>query len=265
MTPVLVLSAALLLADPAAQTAASGTSSAGLAAAAQASATPAVISTWLGVSLGEASKDVRAQLGKPRTVVPSNVGDRWRYDADNGNVTLELVVNQSRVVNIAARVNDGKQSSLADPFGGALGMTTQALQGARGTPIATYDNGGTLAYGDPKGVRWFYSIDNGAVSAIEVSNPLPAVPAAQVTVDAAHDGSTLTKALLVSAPTQTDATNAEMDYLQKLPCGGGGTWQVIGQELVPAGGRYFDLLHVSCSTTKLPRDYYFDITSSFGK
>jgi hypothetical protein len=261
MTPVLALICALALgfADPSA-------APSSVVPTTQAVATTAPqISSWLGASLGEASKDVRTQLGKPREIIPSNVGDLWRYDIDHGNVTLELVIDQDQVVNIAARLKDGKQSSLADPLGGAIGMSAQALQAARGVPLATYDNGSDLAYGDPTGVRWFYSLDNGAVWSIEISKPLPAPPPAQVIADAAHDGSTLQRALMVKAATDADATNAEMDYLHRLPCESGGAWQVTGQELVPAGGRYYDLLHTACSTTKLTHDFYFDITDSFGK
>ena len=257
--PALILALALGFADPAVSPSSAGPTPQGVATAAP------QISTWLGASLGEASKDVRAQLGKPREIIPSNVGELWRYDIDGGNVTLELVLDQGEVVNIAARLKDGKHSSLTDPLGGAMGMSAQTLQAARGMPLATYDNGSDLAYGDPTGVRWFYSLDNGAVWSIEVSKPLPPPPPAQVITDPNHDGSTPQRAFMVKAATETDATNAELDYLHKLGCASGGEWQVTGQELIPAGGRYYDLLHTACSTTKLTHDYYFDITDSFGK
>src|SRR5215472_5917707 len=124
------------------------------------SPSPTLVDAWLGVSLGEGSRAVRTQLGKPLEIAPTSVGDLWRYNYDSGNVTLELVLAQDQVVNIAARVKDGKHSSLADPFGAALGMSPTALQTVRGTPIATYDSGARLAYGQTTGVRWFYSIDN---------------------------------------------------------------------------------------------------------
>jgi hypothetical protein len=228
-------------------------------------ASPPMIVSWLGVTIGEAPKDVRSQLGKPRQIVPSSVGDLWRYDVDNGNVTLELVVAQNQVLNIAARIKDGKQSTLADPMGGALGMSAQALQSARGTPLATYDDGASIAYGEATGVRWFYSLDNGAVTGIEISKPLPPAAPAAIFLDASHDGSRVDRAMIVKATTQTDSTNAELAYLHTLQCGNGGSWEVSGQELVPAGGRFFDLFHVTCTTTKAVRDYYFDVTTSYGK
>lgn len=226
---------------------------------------PAVVAAWLGVTLGESSKDVRAQLGRPRQIIPSSVGDLWRYDIDNGNVTLELVLNQDQVLQISARLKDGKQSVLSDPFGASLGMSSQTLQSTRGAPIATYDGGASLAYGDTSGVRWFYGLDNGVVTAIEVSKPMPPPPAAEVMSDPAHDGSTLSKAFLVKASTQTDSTNAEMRFLHQQPCSAGGNWQVAGEELVTAAGHFYDLFHVACSTTKLGRDFYFDVTGSYGK
>jgi hypothetical protein len=265
MTPVIAVCLALFVNVPTGGPAVVALDTAPTASPSPAATPAPVITSWLGVSLGEASKDVRAQLGKPRQIVPSSVGDLWRYDTDNGNVTLELVINQDQVLNIAARLNDGKHSSLADPFGGEIGMNAQALQTVRGTPIASYDNGANLAYGEAAGVRWFYAMDNGVVSGIEVSKPLPPPPAAQVIADAAHDGSTLDKALVVKAATQTDGTNAEVAFLHKLTCENGGSWQISGEEFIPVAGRFFDLYHVSCSTTKLTHDYYFDITASYGK
>lgn len=278
MTPALAVFAALLLnvssggrsdapptVTPATLASASASQPSTVVASPSPTASPPVVASWLGVTLGESPKDVRSALGKTREIVPSSVGDLWRYDVDNGNVTLELVVVQDQVVSIGARVKDGKQSTLADPSGGALGMSAQALQSARGTPLATYDGGASIAYGEAAGVRWFYSLDNGSVSGIELSKPLPPPVPAQVIADASHDGSRVDRAMIVKASKQTDSTNAELEYLHTLQCDSGGSWQVSGQELIPAGGRFFDLFHVTCSTSKAVRDYYFDVTSSFGK
>jgi len=278
MTPALAVVASLLVSllgralqlpsldvAPAPQPSSAATSLAAALPTPAPTASPPLITSWLGVSLGESPKDVRSQLGKPREIVPSSVGDLWRYDVDNGNVTLELVVTQGQVLNIGARVKDGKQSSLADPMGGALGMSGQALQSARGVPLATYDDGASIAYGEATGIRWFYSLDGGVVTGIEVSKPLPPAAPAEVIVDASHDGSRVDRAMIVKATTQEDATNAELSYLHGLQCENGGSWQVTGQELVPAGGKFFDLYHMACTTTKAVRDYYFDVTSSYGK
>jgi hypothetical protein len=233
----------------------------------QASPSPTpVVAAWLGVALGDSSKQVRAALGKPLDITATSVGDLWRYDADHGNATLEIIVDQDQVLNIAARAKSGKQSALADPLGGSLGMSAQALQAARGTPIATYDNGDSLAYGDVTGVRWFYTLDSGTVTSIEVSRPLPPPAAPQIEADAYHDGSTITRALLVKADSESDATTGELAYLRKLSCdNGGGAWTLGTQEVVSAGGRFFDLYHVTCSSSKQPHDFYFDVTDSFGK
>jgi len=228
------------------------------------SASPAVVS-WLGAQIGQSPADLRSSLGRPKQIVPTNVGDQWSYNADKGNVTLEIIVDQNHVVSITARVNPGRQSTLADPFGGALGMSASALTAARGTPGATYDNGAEVAYADPSGARWDYNFDNGAVSGISVWAPLPPPTAPQVVSDATHDGSTTWKAFIVKASTQTDAANAELAFLQSLSCGTGGTWQIITEESVSAGGGFFDLYHVACSTTKSPHDFYFDVSSLHGR
>ena len=227
---------------------------------------PATTSPWLGLSLGESSKDVRSTLGKPLEILTTSAGDLWRYDFDNRNVGLELLFDQNHLVNIAARVKPSKRSSLADPFGGALGMSSAALQSARGAPIATYSDGATIAYGAPDGVRWFYSIDSGTVSSIEESKPLPPTPApAQVVADTMHDGSSIAKALIVNATSDADAVNAEYVYIRGLECGVSGTWQVTGQRLITQRNRAYDQLHAACTNSKLERDFYFDITNSFGK
>lgn len=228
-------------------------------------ASPPVSPLFLGIALGDPSKSVSAALGKPKEVLSSSIGDIWRYSADRGNATLDVAIAANTVVDIAARVNDGKQSSLADPLGGALGMTAAALSAARGAPAASLDGGGRLAYADASGGRWVYTIDGGVVTGIELASPVPPPPAAQVIADARHDGSAVDRAILVNAATEADGVQAEMSYLGSLSCDGGGRWQVTGQELVPAGGRYYDLIHTACSVSKHPRDFYFDSTSFYGK
>lgn len=221
---------------------------------------------WLGLSLGESSHDVRTSLGKPLEIVATSAGDLWRYDYDDHKVGLELLFDQDQLVNIAARIKPSKQSSLADPFGGALGMSASALASARGTPIASYDDGASLAYGSADGVRWFYSLDSGAVSAIEESKPLPPTPPpAQVLADATHDGSSIAKALVVTATDDADATNDEYVYIRGLSCGTSGSWQVTTQRLIEQSGKYYDQLHAVCTETKTERDFYFDITAGYGK
>lgn len=226
---------------------------------------PAATGSWLGLVLGESSSSVRSTLGKPREILSTSAGELWRYEYDNRNVGLELLFDQDQLVNIAARVKPSKQSALPDPFGGVLGMSAGALKSARGAPIATYDGGASIAYGAPDGVRWFYSIDSGVVSAIEESKPLPTPsPPAQVIADTMHDGSSVAKALLVNASNDADAVNAEYVYIRGLECGLSGTWQVTTQRLITQRGRYYDQLHAACSNSKLERDFYFDITQSYG-
>ena len=242
------------------------TSAASPAAAVPApAASPVASDAWLGLVLGESSRDVRASLGKPVEIVPTSAGELWRYDYDGRNVGLELLFDQGELVNIAARVKPAKRSSLADPLGGALGMSASALATARGTPIATYDSGASVAYGSADGVRWFYTFDAGVVSAIEESKPLPPTPQpAQVIADSTHDGSSLGKALVVTATDDADATNAEYVYIRGLECGTSGSWQVTTQRLIEQAGKYYDQLHAVCSDTKAERDFYFDITAGYG-
>ena len=259
MASALVVSMMLALASPAPPPA-----SPSLASAASAPV-PNTTGLWLGLVLGESPSVVRSTLGKPLEILTTSAGDLWRYDYDNRNVGLELLFSGDQLVNIAARVKPSKRSGLADPFGGALGMSAAALAKARGAPIATYDGGASIAYGAPNGVRWFYSIDSGVVSAIEESKPLPPPsPPSQVIADTMHDGSSIAKALVVHASNDADAVNAEYVYIRGLECGVSGTWQVTTQRLIEQGGHYYDQLHAACTNSKLERDFYFDITQSYG-
>ncbi len=262
MAPALILSAILARAalDPSTSSSASPT-----VASSAIPATPAPLAALAGVTLGSSSKEVRAQLGKPREILSASLGDVWRFSADGGNATLDVLIAGDTVIDVAVRSSDGKQSTLADPNGGALGMTAQALQAVRGAPVATLDGGEHLAYADRGGARWFYTIVNGTVTRIELASPAPPPAAAQVIADARHDGSSVEHALIVNAATESDGVQAEMSYIGGLSCDESGRWQVTGQELVPAGGRYYDLLHAVCSVSKHPRDFYFDVTSFFGK
>lgn len=57
----------------------------------------------------------------------------------------------------------------------------------------------------------------------------------------------------------------EYRFLRAHPCDGETAWKLQQQALVNAGNRVYDKLHVVCPTTKIERDFYFDITSYFGK
>lgn len=253
MLPALVVSFLLVSAAP-------------VASPSPSASPPYTAAAWLGLSLGESSRDVRASLGKPVDIESTSAGDLWRYDYDNHNVGLELLFDEGALVNIAARVKPSKRSSLSDPFGGALGMSPSSLASARGTPIATYDDGASVAYGSTDGVRWFYSFDSGSLSAIEESKPLPPTPPpAQVIADASHDGSSVARALIVTATNDADAVDTEYTFLRGLSCGTSGTWQLTTQRLIEQAGKYYDQLHVVCSDTKTERDFYFDITAGYGK
>jgi hypothetical protein len=267
MTAIIAVILALA-AQPGDQPSALPSSPAMAAPAASATPSPAIPAanvSWLGATIGQTPAELRSSLGRPNQIVPTNVGDQWSYSADKGNVALEIIVDQNHVVSITARVNPGRKSTLGDPFGGALGMTASALVAARGTPGATYDNGAEVAYADPTGARWNYNFDSGSVSGISVWAPLPPSTAPQVISDATHDGSTPWKAFMVKAASPADAANAELAYLKSLACDTGGTWQIVTEESVVAGGGFFDLYHVACSTTKSPHDFYFDVSSLHGR
>ena len=78
-------------------------------------------------------------------------------------------------------------------------------------------------------------------------------------------GSSPATAIVDPKANETDGVAWEYAYLRAHPCDGDAQWKVRQQALITAGQRAYDRLHVVCPTTKVERDYFFDITSYFGK
>jgi hypothetical protein len=66
---------------------------------------------------------------------------------------------------------------------------------------------------------------------------------------------------------ESDGVAWEYRFLAFHPCADAdhGRWQLKNQALLHANGRAYDRLHVVCPPTKAERDFYFDISSYFGK
>ena len=64
---------------------------------------------------------------------------------------------------------------------------------------------------------------------------------------------------------ETDGVAWEYLYLSYNPCDADTQWKLQNQSLIRVNERAYDRLHVICPTTKAERDFYFDITSYFGK
>jgi hypothetical protein len=231
-------------------------------------ATPTpIFNVFDGVMLGEASATVRKNLGKPFEIDPVNVGEMWQFNADRGNARLSVVFANGAALSITLTANGKKKTTFADPYGVALGMTVDQLTAMRGQPVTVSDNG-NRAYGDLAAVRWVYGVDSGQITDINVSQPVtptsPAAPSALNLMDG-HDGSSVDRAIIVTAASSAAGAELENRYIKGQTCGQAGSWYVAGQTTLAVGVKWFDEFDVTCSSDKSAQKLYFDVTSYAGK
>jgi hypothetical protein len=226
-----------------------------------------IVNTFANVTLGDLRNVVRKNLGKPREVDPVNIGEMWRYTTDGGKASLSVIFVNDAALSITLSVIGAKKSSIADPYGVTMGMTVDQLTSVRGQPITVSDSGNRV-YGDPSGVRWVYGFDSGLVTDINVSQPVQssATPA-PATIDASsgRDGRDFDHAIIVNASSTGSGTDLEYRYIKTLSCNLSGAWNIITQQTVAVGARWYDEFDLTCSSDKTTRALYFDVTSYAGK
>jgi hypothetical protein len=235
------------------------------------SPTPAptpVLKAFVSVTLGDTTVAVKKALGKPFEIDPVDIGEMWRYNADGGNARLSVIFTGGAALSITLSTRAGKKSAFADPYGVILGMTVDQLTSLRGEPLTVADNG-NRAYGDLAGVRWVYGFDGGEITDINVSQQLgsPSSTPAPSAIDltGGHDGTSVERAIIITAATSAAGTGLEYRYIKGLTCVQGGTWDVITQTTAAVGAKWIDEFDVSCSTDKSAQKFYFDVTSYAGK
>jgi len=66
---------------------------------------------------------------------------------------------------------------------------------------------------------------------------------------------------------EDEITGVQMEYMhiEAERCGCGGRWEVLEQALIEEDGRPIDRIHVRCEKCATERDFYFDISSFFGR
>ena len=80
----------------------------------------------------------------------------------------------------------------------------------------------------------------------------------------ARGGTSFDDAIVIVADNERTGVDAEYAYLRAHPCDGG-AWKLSKQALVRNGGKPYDVLSVTCGGGAPKRDFYFDISSFFGK
>lgn len=228
--------------------------------------------TWHGVTLGAKATSLRPLFGDPlRIVVPPNADRRIaRYWLPGADSTYFLAIEEQGYVTgfeavIESTPADVNSTVPPDPSGVRLGDTLESVKakhpsfhsetGPDGNPALVGRISGTVgaAYGfENNRVRLFHWV-------MLVSGPPLSERLSEPSGDSAKT------AILDVQQNEADGTSWEYRYLSFQPCDGQALWHLQRQSLVNQGGRAYDILHVVCPTTKSERDFYFDITSYFGK
>lgn len=153
-----------------------------------------------------------------------------------------------------------------DPFGVRLGEKLEDVKAKHPEFHGDVDESGNPfligQISSTTGVE--YSFQGDRVRAFQWVLPVPADKAALAPLTAAT-GDALSSAILDLQPNETDGMAWEYRYLAFHPCSESARWQLQTQSLLHESTRAYDRLHVACPGTKAERDFYFDITSYYGK
>jgi hypothetical protein len=249
---------------------------------AQAAATPAPQTaatsasvTWFGIQLGAPAESLRTSLGDPLRVVqvtgdngPENIA---RYWVPGSKSTFALVIEaRGYVVGFEGFTQIAPAAIVPnvppDPKGVRLGDTLDSVKANQPALMSKTDTDGSPLLvgrtGPTTGAA--YSFENGRVLSFEwigeVPKDLPALASPQP-----PSGDGMKTAILDLQQNDADGVAWEYLYLSYQPCANDTSWQLRKQSLLREGSRAYDRLHVFCPPTKAERDFYFDITSYFGK
>jgi len=154
----------------------------------------------------------------------------------------------------------------ADPNGVRLGDTSDSVTARHLEAHSGVDDRGqaTLVGHVSTSVGFGYTFAGGRVAYIQWgTNATGSLP--ELAALALPAGDSPATAILVVAKNESDGVSWEYRFLGFHPCDGDTGWKLSQQSLRHDGTRSYDVLPVTCPTTKAERDFYFDITSYFGK
>ncbi len=241
----------------------------------QAAATPAALVAWFGIPLGAPAASLRASLGDPLRVVQVT-GDNGpeyvaRYWVPGSKTTFALVIEaRGYVVGFQGFTQTAPtavvQNVPPDPKGIRLGDTLDRVKASQPALISKTDSDGSPLLVGRTGATTgaAYSFENDRVLSFEWIGEVPKTLPAQASPQAPN-GDGIAAAILDVQQNETDGVAWEYLYLAYHPCVNDTPWRLRQQSLLRDGSRAYDRLHVFCPPTKAERDFYFDITSYFGK
>jgi hypothetical protein len=227
--------------------------------------------TWHGVRLGAPASTLRPLLGDPLRIVPVNGARVARYWLPGATSTYLLVVEDGGYISRFEAFTDIAPTAVLDnvepdPSGVRLGDTLEAVKSAHPDYHSAIDQDERplLTVRISSTTNADYVFQDGRLRSFQWSTTAHAAQLALPPL-AAPTGDSLFAAILDKQGNETDGVAWEYRYLAFHPCSGDMRWQLKNQSLMHAAGRAYDRLHVVCPATNGERDFYFDITSYFGK
>jgi hypothetical protein len=224
---------------------------------------PPTIGTF---AIGEATSAVRAEHGDPlRFVRVAADVVSTRYPVVGGAVFV--VEKKGVVVGLTLNVDPSPVllgAPLADDRGVRLGMTHDAVLAAHDGPPLSDAAAGT-AWRDGADVVLYTFGADGRLASINMFDPKAVVKAdtalAGVLVPPGeHDGSSGENAIVIAMTSDISGRWERFSYAYN-PCDGKTLWKESSSSLVLAGGRSIDRNAVTCPTTGVKRDLFFDVTA----
>ena len=229
--------------------------------------------TWHGITLGEPAAALRASLGDPLRVLAFDNANRHvaRYWLPGSNTTYVIVVEERGYVVSFDAFTDAPPPAIiqtvpADPLGVRLGETLQEVRTKHPNFRGDTDEGGNpffvAAVSSTTGVE--YSFEDNRVRRFQWAAQIPKDKPVLAPLTS-PSGDAVASAILDLQQNEADGVAWEYHYLAFHPCTQTASWKLQRQSLLRDGGRAFDDLHVVCPPTNVQRDFYFDVTSYYGK
>ncbi|HEY1976980.1 MAG TPA: hypothetical protein VGG89_10565 [Candidatus Baltobacteraceae bacterium] len=230
---------------------------------------------WQGIELGAPVAALRERLGDPSRVLTADDHPEFqvrRYWIAGADSTFVLVISRRGYIEAVhvfttAPPVQALAGAAPDPSGVRLGDTLDDVKTKHSDFTSdTADDGAVRLSGrasQAPGVVVTYEFAGGKVRSFQWTIPVTATGAAAVPAEPSGDSATT--AILDVQGNEFTGVRWEYMYVAFHPCDEHTSWKPQQQALLHANGRSYDRLHVVCPTTKAERDFYFDITSYFGK
>jgi hypothetical protein len=229
--------------------------------------------TWNKVTLGAPVSSLRPLLGDPLRIVLSSDGATrvGRYWIAGSPSTYFLVLEKRGYIEGFDAFTEASPSGLEnappDPSSARLGDTLESVKATHPDfHSATDDDGAQQLVGRSANpvAGVVYEFQNGRLRSfqwgVHIDDALPALP-----VLTSPAGDSLASSIIDIQSNEKQGVDWEYLYLSFHPCDRDTRWKLQQQAIDQNNGHVYDRLLVVCPSTKVERNFYFDIGSYFGK